>query len=441
MAPAPDGDAPVTTPSPLQRLRAYRPGALATGALLATVLQLLRVGCQAAAVILLARALGPHDYGALVGVSGLGMITGTLSWLGGSYLLLEQVAREPQAFGRAWSATRHSVFVLAALLLLAFLPLAPLLLRLPLDPLLLLALGVSEILCYPLVYAGGFAFQAHERQGWANGLPALMSVVRLLAALAFLLLVPQPTLAGYALFHLAASLLCAALSLLAVQRLLAPAPEKGRYGTADLRRGAGYLAGGLSLNAYNEGDKILAVRALGAGPAGAYAIAYRVISMLAMPALSLAQVAQPRMFRHAQAGERRALRALVLKVALAGLAYTALAAALVWMLAPLLTPLLGAAFAPAVDATRALVLLLPLMCLRLLAVTLMTSLGRPALRAGVEAVAIGVLVLAVGLLAPRHGLGGVIAAVLGVEALLFVLLATLAARLIRERQPVPQNGR
>lgn len=424
-----------------QRLLAYRPGALATGALLATGLQLLRVGCQAVGVIVLARFLGPQDFGLLVGIGGMAMIIGTLSWLGGSYLMMETVTGQPARFGPAWSATRHSVFWLAAVLLLPFMLLTPLLLQLAPAPLLLLALGLSEILCYPLVYAAGFAFQAHQRQGWANGLPALMAVARLLAAIVFLLWLPAPTLEGYALFHLAASLLCAGLALLAVQRVLAPAPARERYGLADLRRGAGYLMGGLSLNAYGEADKILAVRVLGTGPAAAYAVGYRVISMLAMPALALAQVAQPRMFRHVQAGEEQALRALVVRLALSGLAYTAAAAGLAWLLAPLLAPLLGTAYETAVTAARALVVLLPLIFLRVLAVTLLTSLGRPGLRAGMEIVAIGLMAAAIHVAAPRFGLEGVIASVVAVEVLLFLALATTAMRLLQRCRPVPEFHR
>lgn len=400
-------------------------------------MQLLRVASQALSVILLARTLGPHDFGVMVGISGVAMITGTVTWLGGSYLMLESVANQPQQFGRAWSATRHSACWIAAALLLLFLLLSPPLLQLAPDPLLLFALGLSEILCYPIVYAAGFAFHSHQRQGWATGLPALMAVARLLATAAFLLWMPHPTLHGYALFHLVASILVAGLALFAVQRMLTPGPERGRYGAADLRRGAGYLMGGLSLNAYGEADKIMAVRALGAGPAAAYAIAYRVMSMLAMPALTLVHVAQPRMFHHAQAGETGALRTLATRLALVGLAYSTLAATLAWLLAPLLTPLLGAAYAPAATAARALVILLPFMFLRVLAITLITSLGRPGLRTGQEVIAIGAMVLAINAAAPRHGVTGVIAAVVGVEILLFLSLAATAARLLRPPRPAP----
>lgn len=425
----------------IRRLLSYRPGALATGTLLATGLQLLRVGCQAVTVILLARVLGPQEFGLLVGITGLAMIVGTLSWLGGSYLMLETVTREPAAFGSAWSATRHSVAWSAGVLLLLFLAFAAPLLQVSAALSLLLALGLAEILCYPLVYASGFAFQAHQRQGWANSLPALMAVARLLAALLFMACMPRPALADYALFHLAASLLCAGLALLVVQRQLRPGAARARYGLPDLRRGMGYLAGGLSLNAYGEADKILAVRALGTGPAAAYAIAYRVVTMLVMPAAALVQVAQPRMFRHAQAGERTELARLLGRIALAGLGYTALATVVAWLAAPLLLPLLGSAYAAAVGAARILVLLLPLMFLRLLAVTVLTSLGHPGRRAGLEVAAIGLMALAIHAAAPRFGLAGVIGSVLAVELLLLLALAATAARLLRHPLPVTEIRR
>jgi O-antigen/teichoic acid export membrane protein len=417
-----------------QALAGLRPGTLATSALLATAWQFLRMGCQVLAVIMLARTLGPGEYGALVGFTGIAMIAGTLSWLGGSYLLLEAVARQPESFGRYWRAACHSLFWIGLLLLLLYLLLAPVLLRLPLELPPLLALGASEILCYPLIYAAGFAFQAHERQGWANSLPALMAVARLLGAGLFVFIGTSLSLSTYALFHLGASLLCASLAWLAVYGLLHPAPGRARYSRAELRRGAGYLAGGLSLNTYNEMDKVMAVRALGAGAAGAYAIGYRVISMLAMPAISLAQVAQARMFRHVQAGEFAELRRLVRQVVLADLTYALFAAGVVWMAAPLLILLLGDGYESAVTATRALALLLPLLCLRLLAVTLLNSLGHPALRATLEGIAIAVLVVSTSIAAPRFGLSGLIACVIATEGLLLLLLAGVTRRLLRQRQ-------
>lgn len=417
-------------PSLLTRLLRYRPGALASSTAFATSFQLLRVGCQALTVILLARALGAQSYGMLIGYAGLAMIIGTLGWLGGSYLMMEGVAGDPDSFGRLWAATRHSVALLAALLLPAYLLATPAFLHLPVaTP--LLTIGLSEILCYPLVYAGGFAFQTRNRQGWANGAPAIMAVLRLAAAALFTVF-GDGHLATYACLHLAASLLGALLVLTSVQRILRPRNTYGRYRLNDIRRGAAYLAGGVSLNAYGEADKIMAVRMLGASLAGTYAIAYRVISMLAMPAISLALVAQVRMFQHARARQLADLRKLSGYLAAAMLAYSLLAASLVWLAAPYLTLLLGQSYAAVADVVRVLALLLPLTSLRTLAVTVMTGLGRPALRAALEAIATACMATTIALAAPRFGLTGVALSVIAVEALLLATMTGMATHLLRD---------
>lgn len=410
----------------------YRPGKLLLNTLSGTLWQIIRLGCQALSIVIIARGLGSHGYGTLAGFGGLAVILGGLTGLGGGYLLLQSVSQKKTTFSHHWHATLHIISSSGLLLSILFLLTAPTLLHLPLGLFPLLAIAISELICLPLVYACSFAFQAHERLGWASALPACMACVRLLGAIAFLLS-GITKLEHYLLFHLSASLLTASAAYLIVKNLLQPSPSKTTYKWADLRHGLSFSASGFTSNAQTELDKILTVRFLGAGPAGSYALAYRLITALAMPAASLALAAQPRMFRHAGIPNAPALRHMLKVMVMVILGYSLLAAIAVLLIAPLLIGLLGADFTPAVGVAQMLLPLLPLFGLRILAGILLSSLGYPAQRAGLELLAIVLLAgLSIGLM-PRYGLTGTVFAVLGTESLLLLTLSILCLRTISKK--------
>lgn len=431
-----------TARSLLARLRQYRPGRLASNTLNATIWQVVRLGGQLLVLIVVARTLGPDGYGTLVGFGSLAIMLSGVFWVGGSYLMLQAVARDASLFGRYWRATRNLVLQSGLVLTLLFSVIAPHVLQLPLTLTSVAAIAFAELLCAPLVYAAGYAFQSHERLGWANALPALLTLLRLAAATAFLL-GHGSQLNHYVLIYVSASVAAALLALYLVQHLLQPqlqAQHSGpsHYRWAEWRAGMHFSASGLTTNAYGEMDKVLAVRFLSAGPAGAYAAAYRLLTVLILPVVSLLQAAQPRFFRLGHASDARALRRLLAAVTGACAVYAVLAAGLVLVLAPYLTVLLGPGFASSIAAAHLLAPLLPLLCLRMLAVTLLTGLGRPGLRAVMEAIAAVVLMLGCALVVPRFGLPGMVACLLTVEALMLAAMSAAAWQLMRKQtRPAP----
>ncbi|MDE2179214.1 MAG: oligosaccharide flippase family protein, partial [Xanthomonadaceae bacterium] len=55
-----------------------------------------RLFVQAGTLLLVARMLGPHDFGAFAGVAALAVMLGTLSTFGTHIVLLAEVSRDPQ---------------------------------------------------------------------------------------------------------------------------------------------------------------------------------------------------------------------------------------------------------------------------------------------------------------------------------------------------------
>lgn len=419
--------------TPIQRLLRYRPGKLAANTLVSSFWQFFRLAGQVAFIVIIARTLGPAGYGALAGFAGMAMILGGLTGMGGSYLLLQGVARRPETFSHHWHATLRIIAGSSLPVLGLYVLCAPALLKTPaaLPP--LLAIAISELLLYPLVYACGFAFQAHESLGWAGAMPATMAGCRLAGATLFLLTGVPHTFGHYAAFHLGASLAATLIAVLIVQLRLRPRWSGGTYSWREIRYGLGFSLANFTTNAYADLDKVLAVRYLGTTVAGSYTIAYRLIMALVTPIVSLALAAQPRIFRHAHEPGAQPLRHMLLLMGLAAAGYTAVASGAVLLISPFLTDLLGNAFKPAIRATQLLLPALPLFGFRFLAATLLASLGHPLQRAAIEAAGLLLLTVAATQLMPRYGLHGIIATVLAAETFLLVAMGAAATRAMRAR--------
>lgn len=419
----------------VKRLVRWRPGRLASNTLASTGWQMMRLGLQVLSLVLVARLLGPEGYGTFAGFGSVAVILGNLTGWGSSYLLLQSVSRAPATFGRHWYATQHIILISSTLLTLLYLTITPSLLQLSLPFLPLLAIALSELLCYPLVYAAGFAFQAHERMAWASALPAGMALARLAGASLFWL-AGGKTLESYADYHLTTSIVAMMAALLAVQWQLSPKPERQPYTWKEMQQGLRFSSGTLSTSLLSEMDKILAVRYLGPEPGGAYSIAYRLLGTLATPVLSLMMASQPRLFRH-NSTKGNQLQRLLLILLIVILSYTSIAALVVWFAAPWLTLLLGADYVIAIEATSMLTPLLPLLSLRLAASLALTSLGHPSLRSGMELVALVILGFGLSWALPRHGLPGGVAILISTESLLLLglLLAVAYITAGKSRNP------
>jgi O-antigen/teichoic acid export membrane protein len=391
-------------------------GALARDTARVGFWQAMRIGGQAAWVLLLARLLGPQGYGTFVGVAGLATAIGGFTGLGLGLVMLQDVAREPALFGTRW---REAITVsVASGLVLALLFAAAARwvvgLAVPLD--VLLALALSEVLLFPIVSVAAFAFSSQQRVGLAAALPAMASLGRVLAALAFWLLVPQRTLAAYVWFHAGALLLCAALAWIWVHRALRPPARAFRLDRRDLGEGLGFSVVWMVGNALASLDKTLVLRLAGAEIAGLYAVTYRFAAVLALPVDALTMAAGPRLFRHG--GGTHKQPGLIRRLLLGALLYTVVAGLVMSLVAGVLPWLLGPKFQPAVDAARWMALFVPCYGVRLLGSNVLMAGDCKKLRAGIESCGLGLLVLLAFCWLPAHGLRGAVAMICVTEAVL-----------------------
>ena len=217
-----------------------------------------RLLVQAGTLLLVARMLGPQQFGAFAGVAALAVILGTLSTFGIHLVLLGEVSREPARREGIFRYAVPSTLLCGSALLILYLLISTLVLheaRVPIG--ILLAIGVTEMLLQPLFSLPVTEHLATGRTARSQMLTTLPLALRLLSAAAiFALRTTNPlTLYGY-------GYLCASLVALAIATLTMPGPwarpvnwrlpHKG-----ELREAAGYAALNITSASPTEVDETL----------------------------------------------------------------------------------------------------------------------------------------------------------------------------------------
>ena len=348
-----------------------------------TLAQAARLSAQAVYFLLIARALGPRQYGAFAAVVAAVAIAYPFVGNGTGNLMVQQVARDrrllPECLGNALFMTLATGALLSALVVPACLMALPR--AIPMSVILLIA--ASDLVVYRLVDVACLAFQSVERLAWTANLNVFASLMRL-AGIAVVLLAHRPTVVAWSVAYLATSTVCALVAVYWVfSRLARPTfSGLGRL-RAGLREGF-YFSTSLSAQTiYNDVDKTMLARLATLDAAGIYAAAYRLIDMAFMPVRALLAAAYPSFFRRGNQGIAGSL-AFALELMPKPLVYSAAAAVAMALGAPLVPLILGADYARTSEALRWLALLPLLKTCHYFAADALTGAGHQALRTLVQ---------------------------------------------------------
>lgn len=414
---------------------------LAHNTLLATGWQGLRVALQAVWVILLARAIGPGDYGVFAGIAGLAAALGALTGLGFGMLMVQDASRKRDRFASAWKRalllTACSGFLLWGL----YIATAPFLFHVR-TVWVYAAIGLPELVCLPIMLVSSYAFQLHERMGWTGAVFSLSAIGNLVAVAAFLGLSPTRTLDSYLPFHAGMSVIAGAGAIGLVAALLKPPKARLQISCRDIREGVGFSLVRVADTGMTSLDKTLVLLLAGNHVAGIYGSAYRLVAVLAMPATSLGMAALPRLFRAngGRPGETARKANLVGVLLAATAAYGLVAAVLAYLASGVLPILFGAAFAQAAGAARWLAISPLLYGLYALGCNVLITSDRRTLRILAQVVGIITLALTAWLWIPRFGLKGAVGMLLFTQCVTSLLLWLLVLWSRKASRPVPSLG-
>jgi len=393
--------------------------------------QAVRLVVQAFYFFLMARGLGPRQYGAFVAVVAAVAIAYPFVGNGSANLMVKNVARDqrllPESLGSALLMTLASGLLLSVLVVPACLVALPAVI--PLSVILLVV--ASDLVVYRFVDVACLAFQSVEKLGWTANLNVFASLTRL-AGITAVLLVARPTVIAWCVAYLAASAVCALVAIYCVlTRLARPAfSGLGRI-RGELGEGFWFSTSLSAQTIYNDVDKTMLAHLATLDAAGIYAAAYRLIDIAFLPIRALLAAAYPSFFRHGGggiAGSLRFTRRLMPKPVL----YSAAVAVGMTLAAPLVPHILGAEYACTSQALRWLSLLPLLKTLHYFAADALTGAGHQALRTLMQVVVAGFNVLVNLWLIPAYSWRGAAWSSLASDGLLAMALWSCAL-LLRTR--------
>lgn len=378
-------------------------GPIARGTIRTSFVLGLRLVVQAGTLLLVARMLGPHQFGAFAGVAALAVILGTLSTFGTHLVLLGEVSKEPVRRENVLPYAVPSTLLCGGILLAIYLLICTLALRevgVPIQ--VLVAIGVTETVLQPLFGLPAIEHLALGRIARSQLLTTLPLVLRLAAAAAVFLLLPADPLAAYGYGYFIASLLALAIVTFTMP---APWPRLNRWrfpGKAELSEAAGYAALNVTAVSPSELDKTLATKLLPLAASGVYAAGARVIGAATLPVVAMILSTLPRLFRESQDQPKRTTR-LLYWIFGAALAYSVALAVVLWFIAPLFVWLFGPKYHGIEHVIHWLCLAVPGMALRLAAGGVLMAMGKPWMRVGFEVAGLVILVIAAVILTAHFG--------------------------------------
>lgn len=238
-------------------------GPITRGTILTSTVLGLRLVVQAGTLLIVARLLGPADFGAFAGITALAVVLGTLSTFGMQLVLMEEVSRDPAQRDQVLANALPVTLTLGTLLLVLFTTVSIAALGFPGLPFhAIIAIGAADIVVQPLLTFPAWRLTASGQPAASQLLLLFPLSLRLALAAIVFWAAPTDPLGVYGWAYLGASVI--ALCTVSTTRL-SPwlAPRRWQWpGRTRWRKAAGYALVNMTAMAPSELDKTLAARLL-----------------------------------------------------------------------------------------------------------------------------------------------------------------------------------
>ena len=345
---------------------------------------------QAAYFVIIARTLGAGGLGAFAAAVALAQLIAPLAALGAGNVLIQHVARRRDAFDHYWGGALTLTVLTgvcsvgaAAIAGRAFLPAT-------IATSLVICVATSDVVFQAILFLCGQAYQAQEKMARTAQLPIVTTFLRLVAAIAFVATPGAHTAALWGYYYVVCTAISTAAALWLTSRELGRPVIRLSFRAEDVRDGFYFAAGISAQNIYNDIDKVMLGRLVpDLSATGIYTAAYRVIDVLLVPIRSIGQAAYPKFFKHGARGVRSSAK-VAKQLLPPAVGYGALAAIMMFLVAPLLPQILGHDFDLAAGAVRWLSLLPVLKSIQFAAADALTGAGFQATRTALQVIVAGI---------------------------------------------------
>jgi O-antigen/teichoic acid export membrane protein len=269
--------------------------------------------------------------------------------------MLRQVSRHKSEFPQYWGNVLITTLSVGFLVILALARFGKWVVG-PASASIIVLVALGECTCARIAEGAGQAFQAFEQLKHTATLTALTNIARLVTAACMVLVLHRATVRQWATASLFVSCLSAAMALILVTTRLGWPKFDFRLLRERALEGLGFSLAASTTSVYNDIDKTMLSRYGMLAANGTYSMAYRVIDISCTPIRALQSAAFPRFCQMGRNGARGSI-AFTGKLLGKTLPFGLLAAAVMFLTAPIIPHVVGPSFASSVSALQWLCLL------------------------------------------------------------------------------------
>jgi len=390
-----------------------------------------RLFIQAAYFIIIARCLGPGQYGGFIAATALTAVMSPFVGLGYGSLLVKNVSRNRRLFPEYWG--NGLMMTLASGSILTFLAMAVCRLVLPrsIPMQVIVLISISDLIFMKLLDLGTWAFQSVERLSGNAQLNVMASLTRLIGIGGLALTVSHPGVTAWSAIYLAGSIVAGLVAVAWVTFSLGKPKLALHRIRGEGVEGFYFSVSQSAVTIYNDIDKTMVARLATLEAAGVYAAAYRLIDVTVIPVRALLCAAYPSFFRIGKDGlgaTIRHSRRLLVRI----VPYSLFASVALLVGAPLVPHILGHQYADITAALRWLALLPVLKTLHVFIADALTGAGHQGIRTLTQVGVAAFNVLINLWLIPAHGWRGAAWSSLASDGLLALVLLVVVTFLRRK---------
>lgn len=348
----------------------------------------LRLLIQAIYFVLIARNLGPQQYGAFVAIASFVAIAAPFAGFGSPTVLLKYVSRERSVLARYWGNGLLTIFVSGSLLSLVILALTPFLLGTQFV-LLTLLVCVSDLLMTRVSELAAFAFAALGRMGESARVNVYITFSRLVGIIIISAITRHPTVREWTIAYALGAALCMVYAFVRTTSAAGGIQIHPRQAWRELPESTLFAVSASSATIYNDLDKTMLGKLSSFTATGMYGAAYRIIDVSLVPVRAMLAAAFPEFFRLGVEGPF-VTRKYAYRLITRAVPFGAVVTVVLLLGAPVLPHVLGKSYLSAVEALRWLAVIPPLRCIHTFLADGLTGAGYQGRRTLVQ-VGVGVL--------------------------------------------------
>jgi O-antigen/teichoic acid export membrane protein len=315
---------------------------------------------QAVYFLLIARSLGPSQYGAFVAITAMTGIVSPYVGLGSGILFLKNVRSGRRTKSICWGNGLLVTFITGAVIEVGFTGIARLFFP-GLSVALLLALSTSDFFLMRVIDLASFGFAASGKMGKTAVQNTTMSALRVAGIVILVSLYHQVSLGQWVWTYFLTGVIGAGFAIQQGVALWGTPRISCRAMLEDTREGCFFSSSISAQTVYNDIDKTMLAHFSSFSATGVYGAAYRIIDTSLTPIRALVSAAYPQVFRIGKDGMAASYgyaKQLIRKALIFGCAdFIGLL-----LIAPMLPHILGPKYAEVTPAIRLLALIPVMRC-------------------------------------------------------------------------------